>query len=165
MAFEFREGIFIRPGQPATQKAISEVNKVLRLPALKDANLHFNKARHFYSNALNPDFPNAVKEAVSALEASAKSLFPKLKKLDFDKLLKKLEGTGEHQIPPTIAKSMGAIYAFRGSGSQVAHGGATGGHASVEVAELVVSLSAAFITYLAGLERRIAEQETVNPAF
>lgn len=165
IAFEFRTGEFVRPGRPHTQKVISEAHKVLRLPELEGANLHYTKAIRFFSRAIEPDFPNAVKEAVSSLEAAAKGLFPEFRKLDLDKLLRRLQGTDDASIPPTIVNSIRSVYAFRGSAALVAHGGASGGDVSAHVAELVISLCATFITYLAGLQERRKIRNEIKPQF
>lgn len=148
IAYEFRDGKFYRPGRHQTQKALAQGFKVLALPELSAAAVHFRKANAFFSSALDPDYPNAVKEAVSALESALKALFPGFASKDFNNILAKLRGTREGQIPPTIVKGVQALYEFRGAGTNVAHGGAEGGIVSPEVAELVLSLAASYIVFL-----------------
>ncbi|HEV7518705.1 MAG TPA: hypothetical protein VGR07_20605 [Thermoanaerobaculia bacterium] len=146
-AYEFREGLFFRPGFLHTQKELAKAQTVLGRKELASARNHFLKARRFFS-ALPEDFPNAVKEAVAALEAALKNLFPDLAENDFNKALARLKGVGVGQIPPTIIKGMSALYDFRGAAREVAHGGADGGLVSSEVAELVLSLVASYIVFL-----------------
>lgn len=148
IAYEFRDGKFYRPGRHQTQKSLAQGFKVLALPELSAAAGHFRKANAFFSSALDPDYPNAVKEAVSALESALKALFPGFASKEFNNTLVKLRGTREGQIPPTIVKGMQALYEFRGAATDVAHGGADGGIVSPEVAELVLSLAASYIVFL-----------------
>jgi hypothetical protein len=148
IAYEFRDGKFYRPGRHQTQKSLAQGFKVLALPELSSAAAHFRKANAFFSSVLDPDYPNAVKEAVSALESTLKALFPEFASKDFNNILAKLRGTREGQIPPTIVKGMQALYEFRGAATNVAHGGADGGIVSPEVAELVLSLAASYIVFL-----------------
>lgn len=154
IAFEFRNGRFVRPGRLNYQKAAAAAQRVLARPELKPAASHYMKAQRFFEGAVGADYPNTVKEAVAALEAAAKALFPWTKETDFRAILKKLQGTDAGQVPPTLAKGMEHLYSFRGAATGVAHGGATGGEVTPEVAELVLSLAAAFITYLAEVETR-----------
>jgi len=147
MPYEFRDGQLIRPGKQSTQKATARATYVLGARELKEARGHFTKALdYFRKSPQEADCPNAVKEAVSALEAAAKALFPDFKPGDLPTLLKKLQGTEENQIPPALAKAMDSLYGFRGAGQGVSHGGANGGVVTASVAELALSTSAAYIT-------------------
>jgi hypothetical protein len=133
------------------QKTSAAAQRVLARSELADARAHFAKAGRFFRLAPDADYPNSVKEAVAALEPTAKSLFPNEAGKDLPATLAKLRGIGDGEIPPTIVKAAEAIYAFRGAASGVSHGGADGGAVSANVAELILSISAAFITYLADL--------------
>lgn len=157
-AFEFRDGRFYRPGGLQLQRASSSAHKVLARPELKEAREHFLKAVRFYDGAVGADYPNAAKEAVSALEAAIKGLFPDKKENDCRRILRQLTGPGEEEVPPTLANVAEQVYAFRGAATAVAHGGAQGGTVTPEVAELVMSLVASYITYLASLSDRLNEE-------
>jgi hypothetical protein len=157
IGYEFQAGVLIRPGRPQTQKALSRAAHVLAAPALSKASAHFSKALKFFGTAPKPDLENAAKEAVAALEAAAKALFPEQKAKTLTDLLRALQGTSDREIPPTLVKAILAVYAFRGAGDGVAHGDATGGAVTSPVAEWVLSQTAAHITYLADFRAELDE--------
>ena len=153
LPYEFRDGQFVRPGKQSTQQATARATYVLGARGLRDARAHFIKALdYFRKSPEEADHPNAVKEAVSALEAAAKALFPDFKTGDLPTILKKLQGTDENRIPPALVKAMESLYVFRGAGQGVSHGGANGGVVTAPVAELALSTAAAYITYLADVK-------------
>ena len=132
--YRMKDGEFYRPGRLHSQKIASKAAVVLQDPMLRDARQHFSKARQFFEKAPEPDFPNSIKEAVSAMEAATKHLFATGEK-DFEKLIKSIKDANGESIPPTIINGLLAPYRFRGAGHAVAHGGATGGMATAAVAE------------------------------
>lgn len=147
LTFSFVDGQFRRPGHYVTQKLSTDAFKVLGAPELKEARLHYQKALRFLQSQPQGDYPNSVKEAVSALESTVKALCPDEWKSDFATTLKRLQGTGEDQIPPTLIKSIEGVYAFRSAATGVAHGGATGGVVTFASAELVLNCVSSFITF------------------
>jgi hypothetical protein len=161
IGYEFSEGRFVRPGRPITQRLGSRAAHVLAIPELAGAAGHYRKAQGFFNKAPDADFENAVKESVAALEAAARSLFPDLKAKDLPDVLRRLQGTGEEDVPTTLGKIILGLYEFRGAADGVAHGGAKGGVATAEVAELALNVSASAITYLADLQAR----REFEPAF
>lgn len=158
IVYRMKNGEFYRPGRFHSQKIASNASRVLQDPILNDARQHFNKARVFFEKAPEPDFPNAIKEAVSAMEAAAKCLFPAGQK-DFEKVIKSVKDANGEAIPPTIVNGLLAPYRFRGAGHAVAHGGATGGSATAAVAEWTLTVVAASIIYL----RDIAQSHEAEP--
>ena len=158
IVYRMRNGEFYRPGRYHSQKIASKASRVLLDPILNDARQHFNKARLFFEKAPEPDFPNAIKEAVSAMEAAAKHLFP-AKQKDFEKVIKSIKDANGEAIPPTIMNGLLAPYRFRGAGHAVAHGGATGGSATAAVAEWTLTVVAASIIYL----RDVAQSHEAEP--
>lgn len=158
IVYRMKKGEFCRPGRLHFQKISSKASIVLQDPILSDACLHFNKARLFFEKAPEPDFPNAIKEAVSAMEAATKHLFS-ARKNDFEKVIKSIKDANGEAIPPTIISGLLAPYRFRGAGHAVAHGGATGGIATAAVAEWTLTVVAASIIYL----RDIAQSYEAEP--
>ena len=158
IVYRLRSGEFYRPGRVHSQKIASKASIVLLDPILRDARQHFSKARQFFEKVPEPDFPNAIKEAVSALEAATKNLFPTNQK-DFEKIIKSIKDASGESIPPTIINGLLAPYRFRGAGHAVAHGGATGGQATAAVAEWAMTVVAASIIYL----KDIAQSLDVEP--
>lgn len=145
LSFVFENGEFRRAGRPQTQKNISRMNAVLVEPRLERVLKHFQKAYAFFS-AKAPDNENALKEAVTAVEAAIEIVSGNKVSKDFAKEVLKLSEAG---IPATIVQVLVKLHACRGSASGAAHANVTGGFkvGSLE-AELMLSLSAAVITYV-----------------
>jgi len=161
IVYRMKNGEFYRPGRLHSQKITAKASTILQDPVLRDARQHFSKARLFFEKAPEPDFPNAIKEAVSAMEAATKHLFSTGEK-DFEKLIKNIKDASGEGIPPTIINGLLASYRFRGAGHAVAHGGATGGSVTAALAEWTLTVVAASIIYL----RDIAQShEAEQPPF
>ena len=81
LGYEFREGLVQKAGQTPHGKPRSTRRKGaladLRLGA---AQKHFSKALRHFRNRERPDYENTVKEAVCAVEAAAKELFPLMRR-------------------------------------------------------------------------------------
>lgn len=161
IVYRMENGEFYRPGRLHSQKIASKASTILQDPVLRDARQHFCKAQKFFEKAPEPDFPNAIKEAVSSMEAATKHLFPTGQK-DFEQLIKNIKDANGEGIPPTIINGLMAPYRFRGAGHAIAHGGATGGKATAALAEWTLTVVAASIIYL----RDIAQShEAEQPPF
>ena len=158
IVYRMKSGEFYRPGRLHSQKITSKAYRVLQDPILNDARRHFAKAKIFFEKAPEPDFPNAIKESVSAMEAAAKHLFPGNQK-DFEKVIRCIKDADDEAIPPTIINGLLAPYRFRGAGHAIAHGGATGGRATAAVTEWTLTVVAASILYL----RDIAQSHEIEP--
>ena len=145
LSFVFEDGEFRRAGRPQTQKNISRMNAVLTEPRLDKVKKHFQKAYGFFS-AKEPDNENALKEAVTGIEAAIEIMSGHKVSQDFAKGVQKLAEDG---VPAVITQVFTKLYACRGSASGAAHANTTSGFqvGSLE-AELVLSLSAAVITYV-----------------
>ncbi len=151
ISFRFVNGQFHRRGRAQTQKAIERVGSVLSNPTLSVVRNYYNKARKFFDQRPNADFENCVKEALCSLEACVEILTGKRASKDFEKSIKQLLGNNDKQIPSPIGEGMIKLHAYRGSGQGVAHAAIQGTRVSSLDAELVLSLTASYITYLADL--------------
>ncbi len=150
IAYEFRDGRFHRRGRPQTQHNIERVGTVLTQPRLQPVLKHYTKALQCFGLRPSPDYENTVKEAACALEACVEVVTTTEKvSQDFELAMKQLQGTGPHQIPPAIAQSMVKLHAFRGAARGAGHAALKGSEIAPADAELVLSLTAAYITYLA----------------
>lgn len=154
LAFEFSEGQVRRRGRKHTVDVTTRAQVVLGDPVLKNARMHYEKAIQFFHNSKNPDFENAVKEAVCSVEASAKALFPEAKSSTLGDFVKWLLSSPDSLVPKALAKTIGSIYAYRSGGDGVGHGGSTGGAASQEVAEFVLAICASQIIYLVDVSNK-----------
>lgn len=148
LAYEFADGSVRRRGRKHTVELVSKSQVVLGDPLLLGARRHFDKALHFFRHPSNPDYENAVKEAVCAVEATGKLLFPVAKTSTLSDLVKWMGSIKELNVPKAICQTFTGIYAFRSGGDGVGHGGASGGKATLEVTEYVLAVCAAQIIYL-----------------
>ncbi len=155
--YEFVEGKVVRATTSHTTNILAKADVALASPDLSEARVHFRKAQNFFKDKENPDYRNAAKEAVCAVEAAAKRLFPGDGNT-LDEVIKRLQK--DKILDATIAKSFTGIYAFRNSGKGVAHGEGTGAEATRPIAEFVLDSAASQILLLAALH---AEQDTSVP--
>jgi hypothetical protein len=150
LAFEFSDGIVRRRGRRTTADQVSRAEVVLGDPRLAKALGHFNKALRYFRNISQPDPENVVKEAVCAVEAAARALFPSGGSTLGD-VVKSIAGVGPGQLPKPIAKTFEGLYGFRSAGEGVGHGGADGGAATKELSEYALAVAASQIVLLVDL--------------
>ena len=148
LAFEFRDGIVQRRGRRHTVALVSKADAILVDARLDSARRHFAKALRYFWDRVKPDPENAVKEAVCAVEAAAKELFPNAKAKTLADVTQWLAGAETGKLPKAIGQTILALYGFRSGGEGVAHGGATGGVATISIAEYALAISASQIILL-----------------
>lgn len=148
LAFEFTEGLVRRRGRKHTVDITTRAQVVLGDPRLAGARKHYDKALNFFRNPSNPDYENAVKEAVCAVEAAGKVLFAAAKATTLGDLAKWLTSAKDVSVPKALAQTITGIYAYRSGGDGVGHGGSEGGVATADVAEYVLAVCASQIIYL-----------------
>lgn len=151
LAYEFTEGAVRRRGRKHTVELVTKSQVVLGDPHLQSARKHFDKSLQFFRHPTRPDYENSVKEAVCAVEAAGKVLFPMAKASTLGDLVKWLGSTTEVSVPKAICQTFTGVYAFRSGGDGVGHGGANGGKATLEVTEYVLAVCASQIIYLVDL--------------
>ena len=149
LAFEFSGGVVRRRGRRHTATQIARAELALGDPRFSAARAHYNKALKFFRN-VQPDYENVVKEAVCAVEAVARVLFPGKGKT-LGEVVKSVTGSESGQLPKAIANTFHGLYGFRNSGDGVGHGGADGGAVTKEIAEYALAVAASQIVFLADL--------------
>lgn len=152
LVFEFVEGLVRRRGRKHTVDQTTRAQVVLGDNRLASARKHYEKALQFFRHPTKPDYENCVKEAVCAVEAAGKALFPAAKAATLGDLAKWFLTTKDYAVPKALVKTIEGLYAYRSCGDGVGHGGAAGGAATAEVAEYVLSVSASQIIYLVDVE-------------
>jgi hypothetical protein len=130
LPYEFKDGLVQRRGRRNTVTQVSKAEARMADARLVAARAHFAKAQRYFRDREKPDPENAVKEAVCAVEAAARELFPDGKPSDLEDVVKSITGTESGKLPHTTAKTFIGLYTFRGSGEGAAHGGAAGGVAT-----------------------------------
>ena len=151
IAFEFSDGVVERRGRRHTSTQVSRAQIVLGDERLESARKHFNKGLQYFQNVSQPDHENAVKEAVCAVEATARALFPDSSGKTLGDIITSITGTHDGELPAALAKTFHGLYGFRSAGEGVAHGGATGGAATQSIAEYVLAVAASQIILLVDL--------------
>lgn len=151
LAYEFTDGAVRRRGRKHTVDLATKAQVVLGDPQLLSARRHFDKALQFFRHPSRPDYENAVKEAVCAVEAAGRTLFPMAKASTLGDLARWFTSTQEVSVPKAISQTITGVYAFRSGGDGVGHGGATGGKATPEVTEYVLAVCASQIIYFVDL--------------
>lgn len=148
ISISFENGEFNRIGRVQTQKNINKVNSILIDPKLQRVKQHYQKAQKCFNENPFPDNENCIKESICALESCADILTGEDISKDFSSRLKKYGGSSEDKIPTPIIESIVKVYGYRGTGKGVAHGNIKGLRVTKIEAELVLSLTAVYITYL-----------------
>jgi hypothetical protein len=151
LAFEFSDGVVRRRGRKHTVDVASKAQVVLGDTRLTSARTHYEKALQFFRNPSKPDFENTVKEAVCAVEAAGKALFPAARAATLGDLAKWLTTGKDVSVPKALCQTITAVYAYRSGGDGVGHGGASGGVATAEVAEYMLAVCASQVIYLVDL--------------
>ena len=159
LGYDFNQGIFMRRGYIQTTKSINKVMSVLTDPKLTKTRAHYMKAIEYFYNMRNSDYENTIKESVCALEASLIALFSPGIAKNFDVAIRKLQGMDTMQAPAPIIESIIKIYGYRNSGSGVAHATDKGLKVSAKEAELIMALTASYITYFYSLLNNNAEED------
>lgn len=159
-AYAFVDGQVVRSGNAHTMSRIDAANIALRDRRLDDARVHFRKALKFFRTRVAPDFENAVKEAVCAVEAAAKKLFSAASGDTLSDVMKRLSKQDEKRIPPALAKTFDGLYGFRGSANGVSHGAGGGGTVTAHIADYSIAVAASQIIYLVALEQ---SEDTATP--
>jgi hypothetical protein len=155
LAFEFDEGLVRRRGRKHTVDRTTKAQVVLGDPRLAGARRHYDKALQFFRHPSKPDYENVVKEAVCAVEASGKALFPMAKATTLGDLAKWFTTTDDVSVPKALIQTVHGIYGYRNGGEGVSHGGSAGGAATLEVAEYVLAVCASQIVYFVDLSNSL----------
>jgi hypothetical protein len=157
LGYEFRDGLVHRRGKRHTVDQIAQAERALADQRLDSARKHFSKALRHFRDRKDPDLENAVKEAVCAVEAAAKELFPEAKSATLGNFVNWATDKDHSLLPKTIAQTFTGLYGFRNSGEGVSHGAASGGVVTTGLAEYVLAVAASQIILLSGLVRDVAE--------
>ena len=130
------------PGQSASP--IFQVQEKLLAPRYAAGREHFEKAAGYLTSA-TPDWPNAAKEAVTALESVAKIITGQPTGTLGD-AIKTLRNNGD--LPSPLDKTFEGIWGFATSTPGVRHGGTSPPEISESQANFIVNSAAAGILYL-----------------
>jgi hypothetical protein len=160
LGYSFVQGEVRRRGRSHTVHLVERVEPTLGDPRLNGAREHYAKARRYFEHPVKPDYENTVKEAVCAVEAAARSLFPAKGTKTLADVVRHIQGSGKGQLPKPLADTLSGLYGFRNAGNGVSHGGSNGGEATPAIAEYALALAASQVVLLHAIA---AELETDVP--
>jgi len=148
LAYSFVQGEVRRRGRSHTRQQVAKAEPTLGDPRLNDAREHYAKALRYFEHPSKPDFENVVKEAVCAVEAAARHLFPQTNSKTLGEVIRQIKGAREGQLPKPLADTITGLYAYRSAGEGVSHGGTDGGRATQAIAEYTLAIAASQIILL-----------------
>jgi hypothetical protein len=111
LAFEFCNGRIERRGRSHTSTQVTRAQVVLGDPRLESARKHFNKGLKYFQHVSQPDPENAVKEAVCAVEATARALFPSPGAKTLSDIVKSITGNEPGKLPNAMPRRFTACMA------------------------------------------------------
>jgi hypothetical protein len=152
LAFTFVDNEIRARGRGHTLAQLAKVEPTFADSRLSEARQHFAKALRYFQNKDAPDFENVIKEAVCAVEAAAKRLFPDAKGKTLAEVIKDLCTGKTRRIPKQIGDTIVGLYAFRNGGDGIAHGATDGGAATRALAEYSLAIAASQILLLHEIE-------------
>lgn len=142
VGYQMQEGKLLKTGSKEFDEAVSESRVELGGPRFAVASGQFEKALTF-RNSMPPDYPNAVKEAVNAVEGMLQVVV-NMPGTALPTLLSNLQPP----LPSSLKKLYDGLYAY-GSASEGARHASVGGHLSTaEEAEFIIHTAAAAIRYV-----------------
>ncbi len=135
------------PGQSVSPTF--QVQEKLSAPRYAAAKEHFSKAVSYMAGP-SPDWPNAAKEAVTAVESLAKIVSDREDET-LGKAVAHLRATGK--LAPPLDRVFDALWGYTSSTPGVRHGGTSPPTITETEAAFVVNLSASAILYLLNADR------------
>jgi len=152
LAFTFVDNEIRARGRKHTRAQLAKVEPTFSDPRLSEARQHFAKAIRYFENKDKPDFENVIKEAVCAVEAAAKRLFPDCNGKTLGDVVKELSTGKVRRLPKPIGDTIFGLYAYRGGGDGITHGATDGGAPTRALAEYTLALAASQIILLHEIE-------------
>jgi len=135
------------PGQSVSP--VFQVQDKLSAPRYSAANAHFSKAVSYIAGP-SPDWANAAKEAISAVESLAKVITGRANDTLGDSI-KHLRSGGK--LPTPMDKMIEGLWGFASSAPGIRHGGTTPPAVTEAEATFMVNSSASTILYLLDIDR------------
>lgn len=123
----------------------------------KDVNEHLDKALFFLSNREHPDYPNSIKESITAVEAMCEIITGiSGSQATLGKMLNKLEKDGVN-IHSSLREAFNKLYGYTSDAKGIRHAGKLDGpDATFEEAKYMLVSCSAFVNYLIGVNSKVA---------
>lgn len=156
-AYKFTTGVVQRRGKRHTVTQTDKATTILANLQLEAARKHFSKALRHFRDRHRPDYENAVKEAVCAVESAAKDLYPEAKAATLGDFVKWASSSERRILSKVLGQTFTGLYAFRNSAEGVSHGSTAGDVVTASTAEYVLALAASQVLLLSDLASETAE--------
>lgn len=123
----------------------------------KDVNNHLDKALILLSDREHPDYPNSIKESITAVEALALIITGADRgQATLGKMLGELENDGV-KIHPALKDAFNKLYGYTSDAKGIRHAGKLdGSDATFEEAKYMLVSCSAFVNYLIGVSSKVA---------
>ena len=140
------QGRITRVWPEHVDQAITDARKYLDAEErFMAARAQFNKAVNLIQQRPDPDYANAIKDIVGAVE-SVSNIIKGTKGSTLSSLMD--QTPYKNEIDPTILDAIKKIYAYRGNAEAVAHGAKGNTPVGEQEANLMITLSSGIIAYL-----------------
>lgn len=126
-----------------SEVALGAVEQALSSPG-GAARHHLERALELMSNRQAPDYPNSIKESISAVESAIRVATGEAK---FSDGVKGLEAKGI-AVHPALKRAWLAMYGWASDEDGIRHGGRTPPEVNQALAKYVLVTSSAFVSYL-----------------
>lgn len=110
--------------------------------AFKGARHHLEQAATLLSDRKNPDYPNSIKESISAVESVCVEV---TREQTLGAALKKLQGAGV-KIHPALEQAWSKMYGWTSDASGIRHGSVTAPDADQSLAKYMLITCSAFVS-------------------
>jgi len=142
-----------------TPKEIEEIEEALLHP-FDTVNKHLNTALELFSDRVTPNYPNSVKEAISAVECVCMIILAN-KTVTLGKALKKLEDAGI-SIHGAFKRGLSNIYGWTSSDAGIRHARVDDSEIGSDEAKFMIVLCSAFINFLITKAEKVGIDLMVN---
>ncbi len=112
---------------------------------------HISKSASLLFDRQNPDYSNAVKEAITAVE-SACCIVTKKKSATLGQALKIIEQM--HPLHPALKQAFTKLYGYTSDADGIRHGGIDTAEVTFEEAKYMLVSCSAFVNYLKGISAK-----------
>lgn len=131
---------------PVTDEAEVEEVETALLNAASNAgaSAHLKNALALLSDRTSPDYPNSIKESISAVESCLRE---RTGKTTLSAALKEVEKRGK-RIHPVLSDAWQKLYAYAGDSDGIRHGSITKSEATEALASYFLIASSSFINYI-----------------
>lgn len=128
-------------------EVVTITNALVDTDSIMTVNAHLEQAIKHYSDRQNPDYRNAIKESISALESLLK-IIAGTRSATFDGALKSIVRNNTVVINEQLQESMKSLYAWTNSEGGVRHGLKGDSKIDNDDAKLAITSCCSYVSYL-----------------